>query len=199
MSDTTHAISQKPVRRRQTMKAFVVSRYGKANSVEAVELPEPELGDGDVLVQIHAASVNPLDLKIRNGELKALLPYKLPLVLGNDLAGVVIKAGANVDRFKPGDEVYAKPDKDRIGAFAELIAISENDVAKKPHATGHGTSSFDTSRRADRMASADRKSEAATRSESTHPRRFRRSWNDRDSTRKASRGHRRHHHEHRER
>ena len=132
MSDTTHTISQKRARRRQTMKAFVVSRYGKANSVEAVELPEPELGDRDVLIQIHAASVNPLDLKIRNGELKPLLPYKLPLVLGNDLAGIVIKAGANVDRFKPGDEVYAKPDKDRIGAFAELIAVSENDVAKKP-------------------------------------------------------------------
>jgi 2-desacetyl-2-hydroxyethyl bacteriochlorophyllide A dehydrogenase len=133
MSDTTHAISQKRARRRQTMKAFVVSRYGKANSVEAVELPEPDLGDRDVLVQIHAASVNPLDLKIRNGELKPLLPYKLPLVLGNDLAGVVVKAGANVGRYKPGDEVYAKPDKDRIGAFAELIAISENDIAKKPH------------------------------------------------------------------
>lgn len=116
------------------MKAFAISRYGKANSVEAVELPEPDLRDNDVLVQIHAASVNPLDLKIRNGELKPLLPYKLPLVLGNDLAGVVIKAGANVHRFKPGDEVYAKPDKDRIGTFAELIGISENDVAKKPHA-----------------------------------------------------------------
>ena len=115
------------------MKAFVVSKYGKENSVEAVELPEPELGDGDVLVEVHAASVNPLDLKIRNGELKPLLPYKLPLVLGNELAGVVIKAGKNVRRFKPGDEIFAKPDQDRIGAFAELIAISENDVAKKPH------------------------------------------------------------------
>jgi NADPH:quinone reductase-like Zn-dependent oxidoreductase len=132
MSDTTRAIGKKRARPGQTMKAFVVSRYGKANSVEAVELPEPELLAGDVLIQICAASVNPLDLKIRNGELKPLLPYKLPLVLGNDLAGVVIKVGANVDRFKPGDEVYAKPDKDRIGAFAELIAISENDVAKKP-------------------------------------------------------------------
>ena len=115
------------------MKAFVVSKYGKTNSVEAVERPEPELGDGDVLIEVHAASVNPLDLKIRNGELKPLLPYKLPLVLGNDLAGVVIKAGKNVRRFKPGDEVFARPDQDRIGAFAELIAISENDVAKKPH------------------------------------------------------------------
>jgi alcohol dehydrogenase len=116
------------------MKAFVVSRYGKKNGVEAVERPEPELRDSDVLVQIHAASVNPLDLKIRNGELKRILPYKLPLVLGNDLAGVVIKVGPNVQRFKPGDEVFAKPDKDRIGAFAEMIVINENDVAKKPHA-----------------------------------------------------------------
>ena len=115
------------------MKAFVVSRYGKKNGVEAVDRPRPELRDDDVLVQIHAASVNPLDLKIRNGELKSILPYKLPLVLGNDLAGVVIKVGPNVQRFKPGDEVYAKPDKDRIGAFAEMIAINENDVAKKPH------------------------------------------------------------------
>ncbi|KZS71089.1 NADPH:quinone oxidoreductase [Mycobacterium kansasii] len=115
------------------MKAFVVSKYGNANNVEAVELPEPELGDGDVLIEVHAASVNPLDLKIRNGELKPLLAYKLPLVLGNDPAGVVIKAGKNVRRFKPGDEVYSRPDQDRIGAFAELIAISENDVAKKPH------------------------------------------------------------------
>jgi alcohol dehydrogenase len=116
------------------MKAFVVSRYGKKNGVEAVERPEPELRDSDVLVQIHAASVNPLDLKIRNGELKRILPYKLPLVLGNDLAGVVIKVGPDVQRFKPGDEVFAKPDKDRIGAFAEMIVINENDVAKKPHA-----------------------------------------------------------------
>jgi 2-desacetyl-2-hydroxyethyl bacteriochlorophyllide A dehydrogenase len=127
-TDTSHAIGQE-----DPMKAFVVSRYGKEDSVHAVDLPEPELRDGDVLVRIHAASINPLDLKIRNGDLKPLLPYKLPLVLGNDLAGVVIKAGPNVQRFKPGDEVYARPDKDRIGTFAEMIAINENDVAKKPH------------------------------------------------------------------
>ena len=75
------------------MKAFVVSRYGKADGVRAVDLPEPELQDDDVLVQIHAASINPLDLKIKDGDLKPLLPYKLPIVLGNDLAGTVIKAG----------------------------------------------------------------------------------------------------------
>jgi 2-desacetyl-2-hydroxyethyl bacteriochlorophyllide A dehydrogenase len=128
MNNATHVVTQDKL-----MKAFVVSRYGKQNNVHAVELPEPDLRDGDILVRIHAASVNPLDLKIRNGDLKPLLPYKLPLVLGNDLAGIVIQAGPKAQRFKPGDEVYARPDKDRIGTFAELIAIDENDVAKKPH------------------------------------------------------------------
>jgi NADPH:quinone reductase-like Zn-dependent oxidoreductase len=114
------------------MKAFALTRYGKQNSVAAVELRKPELRDDDVLVQIHAASVNPLDLKIRNGELKPLLPYKLPVVMGNDLAGVVVKVGPLVRRFKPGDAVYAKPSHDRIGAFAEYLALSETDVARKP-------------------------------------------------------------------
>lgn len=114
------------------MKAFALTRYGKQNSVCAVERDVPELRDDDVLVQIHAASVNPLDLKIRNGELKPLLPYKLPVVLGNDLAGIVVKTGPRVRRFTPGDPVYAKPRQDRIGAFAEYLAVDENDVAKKP-------------------------------------------------------------------
>ena len=114
------------------MKAYALTRYGKQNGVTAVELPEPELREDDVLVRIHAASINPLDLKIRNGELKPLLPYKLPVVLGNDLAGVVVKTGPMVRRFKPGDAVYAKPNQDRIGAFAEYLALSENDVAHKP-------------------------------------------------------------------
>jgi NADPH:quinone reductase-like Zn-dependent oxidoreductase len=114
------------------MKAFALTRYGKTDSVAAVEQPEPELRDDDVLVRIHAASVNPLDLKIRNGELKPLLPYKLPIVLGNDLAGVVVKTGPRVHGFKPGDAVYAKPRQDRIGAFAEYLALNERDVAPKP-------------------------------------------------------------------
>jgi NADPH:quinone reductase-like Zn-dependent oxidoreductase len=71
-------------------------------------------------------------LKIRNGELKSLLPYKLPLILGNDLAGVVVQTGPNAQRFKHGDEVYAKASEDRIGTFAEYIALSESDVALKP-------------------------------------------------------------------
>lgn len=85
-----------------------------------------------VLVQIHAAGVNLLDSKIRDGEFKLILPYRLPLILGNDVAGVVVRVGSRVRRFKVGDEVYARPDKDRIGTFAEFISMHENDVAMKP-------------------------------------------------------------------
>jgi alcohol dehydrogenase len=116
------------------MKAFIIDRYGSSNVVHASEMPEPELREDDVLVQIHAASVNPLDLKIRSGALKLILPYRLPLILGNDLAGVVVRAGARVRRFKPGDEVYTRPEQERIGAFAEYIAVSENALALKPKA-----------------------------------------------------------------
>jgi NADPH:quinone reductase-like Zn-dependent oxidoreductase len=114
------------------MKAFIVDRYGNNDGVRAGEIPDPEVRDDDVLVQIHAASVNPLDLKIRGGNLKLILPYRLPFVLGNDLAGVVVRVGSRVRRFKRGDEVYARPDQDRIGAFAEFISIKEDAVASKP-------------------------------------------------------------------
>ena len=114
------------------MKAFIIDKYGKADVVRAGEMPEPELRADDVLVQIHAASVNPLDLKIRDGEFKLLLPYRMPLILGNDMAGVVVRVGAGVRRFNVGDEVYARPDDDRIGTFAEFIAIKEDSLALKP-------------------------------------------------------------------
>ena len=89
-------------------------------------MPDPELREDDVLVQIHAAGVNLLDSKIRNGEFKLILPYRLPLILGHDVAGVVVRVGSRVRRFKPGDEVYARPADGRIGAFAEFIAIKED-------------------------------------------------------------------------
>lgn len=113
------------------MKAFFIDRYGKQNGMIG-EVPDPAVGVHDVLVQVHATSVNPLDSKIRTGEFKLILPYTFPLVLGNDLAGVVVSTGAAVKRFKPGDEVYARPPEDRIGTFAELIAVNENALALKP-------------------------------------------------------------------
>jgi len=114
------------------MKAFVVDRYGKNAGLRLAEVPVPGLRPNDVLVEVHAAGVNPLDSKIRDGEFKLILPYRLPLILGNDVAGVVVSVGAKVRAFKPGDQVYARPDKDRIGTFAEFIAIDEADVALKP-------------------------------------------------------------------
>lgn len=114
------------------MKAFFIERYGSKHPGRIGQLPEPEVRDDDVLVQIHAASVNVLDTKLRQGEFKLILPYRLPLILGNDLAGVVVRVGSKVRRFKPGDEVYARPDQARIGTFAERIAVSERALAPKP-------------------------------------------------------------------
>ncbi|MGX0891195.1 NADPH:quinone reductase-like Zn-dependent oxidoreductase [Pseudomonas sp. ADAK2 TE3594] len=113
------------------MKAFFINRYGEQNGMVG-EVPDPTVGVHDVLIQVHATSVNPLDSKIRTGEFKLILPYTFPLVLGNDLAGVVVRTGSAVKRFKPGDEVYARPPEDRIGTFAELIAVNENALALKP-------------------------------------------------------------------
>ena len=114
------------------MKAFVVDRYGKKDGVRIGEMPDPEVRENDVLVQVHAAAVNLLDSKIRNGEFKLILPYRLPLILGNDVAGVVVRVGSRVRRFKPGDQVYARPPQDRIGSFAELISMNEDAVAIMP-------------------------------------------------------------------
>ncbi|ROM67386.1 NADPH:quinone oxidoreductase [Pseudomonas brassicacearum] len=112
------------------MKAFFIERYKDTGRVG--QLPDPEVGEDEVLVQVHAASINPLDAKIRSGEFKLILPYSFPLVLGNDLAGVVVRVGPKVRRFKPGDEVYARPAEDRIGTFAELACVKEEALALKP-------------------------------------------------------------------
>jgi len=114
------------------MKAFVLNRYGKQAALRLAELPEPELREDEVLVQVHAAGVNLLDSKIRGGEFKLILPYHLPLVLGHDVAGVVVKVGPRVRQFKPGDEVYARPDDFRIGTFAEFVPVKEASLAHKP-------------------------------------------------------------------
>jgi NADPH:quinone reductase-like Zn-dependent oxidoreductase len=113
------------------MKAFVVERYGK-DGLRAADVPEPEVGDGDVLVKVGAASVNPLDKMVRNGEFKRLLKYQPPFVLGHDVAGVVTRVGSAVRDFQLGDEVYARPRDLRIGTFAEYIAIDHDDLAPKP-------------------------------------------------------------------
>ncbi len=114
------------------MKAFVVDKYQKKGALRLAELPEPAMGADDVIVEIHAAGVNLLDSKIRDGEFKIFLPYRTPSILGHDIAGKVVSTGEKVRRFKVGDEVYARVRDHRIGTFAERIAITEADLALKP-------------------------------------------------------------------
>ncbi|MGQ8879269.1 NADP-dependent oxidoreductase [Delftia sp. NA_296.1] len=114
------------------MKAFILESYGANRALQLAEVPEPQLRDDEVLVQVHAAGVNQLDSKIRDGQFKLILPYRLPLILGHDVAGVVVKAGPRVRQFKPGDEVYARTDDFRIGTFAEFVPVKESSLAPKP-------------------------------------------------------------------
>ncbi|MFC4928497.1 MULTISPECIES: NADP-dependent oxidoreductase [Delftia] len=114
------------------MKAFILESHGASRALQLAEVPEPQLRDDEVLVQVHAAGVNQLDSKIRDGQFKPILPYRLPLILGHDVAGVVVKVGPRVRQFKPGDEVYARTDDFRIGTFAEFVPVRESSLAPKP-------------------------------------------------------------------
>jgi NADPH:quinone reductase-like Zn-dependent oxidoreductase len=114
------------------MKAALIDRYGSNDAVRLADVDIPTMGATDLLVRVHAASVNPVDIKTRAGKLTTLLKYPLPLVLGNDLSGVVSDVGSRVSRFRKGDEVYARLDKHRIGAFAEFAVVGEAAAALKP-------------------------------------------------------------------
>lgn len=115
------------------MEAFSISKYGKDSELKQTTLPKPEINDSQLLVEIHAAGVNVLDAKLKHGDFKAVIPYDLPLILGNDLAGVVKEVGVDVADFQVGDEVYARPDQVHIGTFAEYISVDAQDVALKPN------------------------------------------------------------------
>lgn len=112
------------------MKALAIRRYKGA--MELLELPRPVPGPGELLVRVRAAGINPLDLKIRDGAVKVLLPFTFPLILGTDLAGDVEAVGPGVTRFAVGDAIYARLDDDRIGAFAEHAVVRERAAARKP-------------------------------------------------------------------
>ena len=114
------------------MKAIVLSHYGKQQTLQLANVLKPQLLDDEVLVEVHAAGVSPLDSKLRDGDFKIILRYQLPLILGHDLAGVVVKVGPQVQQFQPGDEVYARVDDLRIGTFAEFVPVKEASLALKP-------------------------------------------------------------------
>lgn len=119
------------------MKAVRIYKYGGPDVLIYEDAPQPAIADDDVLIRVHAAAVNPVDWKIREGYLKDFIPYNLPIVLGWDVSGVVEAVGAAVTQFKPGDEVYSRPNIERDGAYAEYIAVKASEVAFKPKTVDH--------------------------------------------------------------
>jgi len=121
----------------KTMKAVCIYSYGGPEVLAYEDAPRPHPGAGEVLVRIHAAGINPVDWKIREGHLKEMLHHTFPLVLGWDLSGVVESLGSGLTRLKVGDEVFSRPDISRDGAYAEFIVVKESELALKPKSVDH--------------------------------------------------------------
>jgi NADPH:quinone reductase-like Zn-dependent oxidoreductase len=114
------------------MRAVVAERYGGPEVIAIAERDAPAVGPRDVRIAVKAASLNPLDFKIRDGKVKLVIPLRPPIVLGCDVAGIVESTGAEVTRFRAGDEVFVRLEKKRMGGLAELAVANEQVVAKKP-------------------------------------------------------------------
>lgn len=114
------------------MKAIQMNSYGGADVLSYDDVPTPEPQADEVLVRVHAAAVNPVDWKIREGYFKGMMPHQLPLILGSEFSGVVAGVGANVSACKAGDEVYGYCSLARCGAYAEFVAVKETEIAVKP-------------------------------------------------------------------
>lgn len=120
------------------MQAVLLTKYGTSNDVlELGEVAMPVCGADDILIKNHAASLNPIDYKIRDGMLKAVIPKTFPKILGHDLSGEIVQIGANVTEFKVGDEVFARIDQGREGSLAQYTAISAAAAAHKPANLSH--------------------------------------------------------------
>jgi len=114
------------------MKALVLKRYGGLDHVTFADIPRPALKSDEMLVQVHAAGLNPIDYTIPKGTFKPMLKFQLPATMGSDLAGVVVEVGGRVTRFKPGDAVFASLFDLGTGALAEFAVVPEKVAALKP-------------------------------------------------------------------
>jgi NADPH:quinone reductase-like Zn-dependent oxidoreductase len=124
-----------------TMKAVRLHEYGGPEVLRYEDVPRPEPAEGEVLVKVHATSVNPVDWKIRAGYMKGFLDYSLPLIPGWDLSGVVESTGPGVTDWRPGDEVYSRPDISRNGSYAECITVKAQELGRKPKSIDHAKAS----------------------------------------------------------
>lgn len=114
------------------MRALVLSRYGGPECTSLADVPQPSAGTGELLVRVHAAGLNPVDFKIRQGALKVIRNYPMPIVMGNELSGVVESVGPGVTRFAKGDRVFARVDKDIMGALADYAVVHQDHAAQMP-------------------------------------------------------------------
>lgn len=120
------------------MRAYVMTRYGKvADVVRLADVPDPVAGPGQVVCDIAAAALNPIDLKIIEGDLKRINRYRMPHTIGFDASGRVREVGQGVTAFQPGDDVFVRASRDTIGTFAERIALDESFFARKPARLTH--------------------------------------------------------------
>lgn len=114
------------------MKALTFKRYGKTPEIGITEVPRPTLRPDEMLVEVHAAGLNPIDNMITTGMFKPVLKFQLPAVMGSDLAGVIVEVGGSVTRFKPGDEVFASIFDQGTGSLAEFAVVPQDLAARKP-------------------------------------------------------------------
>ena len=118
-----------------TMQAFVLTGYGGPEVTQLRDMPRPRPARGEALVRVHAAGLNPVDYKTREGKLRVIKRYALPIVMGNEMAGVVEECGEDVTSFAPGDRVFARMPKEAMGGFAEYAVVPEEFLAKIPAST----------------------------------------------------------------
>ncbi|MBK5655942.1 MAG: NADP-dependent oxidoreductase [Rhizobium sp.] len=114
------------------MKAIVINSYGGKEQLKEQEVEKPAITDNQVLLELHATSINPIDWKLREGYLKEMLPWEFPIILGWDAAGIIAEVGKNVKHFKVGDRVFARPATTRQGTYAEYVPVDEDLLAHMP-------------------------------------------------------------------
>ncbi|WP_223701658.1 NADP-dependent oxidoreductase [Sutcliffiella deserti] len=114
------------------MKAIVIEEYGDKNVLVEKDIERPSISENQVLVEVYATSINPIDWKVRAGYLKEMLPFEFPIILGWDAAGVIVEVGSNITNFKVGDRVFARPATTNRGTYAEYLSVDANLLAKMP-------------------------------------------------------------------
>ncbi|MEG0629183.1 MAG: NADP-dependent oxidoreductase, partial [Enterococcus sp.] len=113
-------------------RAIVIKNYGHADQLEESKVELPELGEHQVLVKVHATSVNPIDWKLREGYLAQMMPWEFPITLGWDVAGEIAAIGSEVKNWQVGQKVFSRPETTRFGTYADYTIVDDHLLARKP-------------------------------------------------------------------